>query len=67
MVVSLLGKNKNFFKKKIPFLVSSPSLSVLYSSSVKKELLEKRKKHNYTFSGSGLKIWSILEIPGTCF
>lgn len=72
VVVSLLGTYKNFFFKKkkkknhIPFLVSSPSLSVLYFSSEKNELIERRKKHNYTFSGSGLKIWSALEIPGTC-
>lgn len=66
-VVSLLGTNKNFSKKKIPFLVFSPSLSALYFSSEKEELLEMRgkKRYNYTFSGSCLKRWSILEIAGT--
>lgn len=46
MVVSLLGTNRKLLKKKKknPFLVCSPSLSVLYFSSEKKELLERREK-----------------------
>jgi len=65
----LSGTNKNFFflkkkKRKIHFWCPLLLFQSFIFSSEKEELLERRKKHDYMFSGSCLKHGALWKYPG---